>query len=101
MEPGNVLNIDSLTKNWRDKDSVILHASFQLLKDFVEKEDCDVQETDWDADERLRSAKVEIDELYRWWLSYIKTHSLDDEGDYELENDMLIRLIKVRWALWT
>lgn len=36
MEPANVLKIESLPASWRDKDDVILHACFQLLKDFVE-----------------------------------------------------------------
>jgi hypothetical protein len=33
MEPSNILKIDTLDDSWRDKDSVMLHACFQLLKD--------------------------------------------------------------------
>jgi len=53
MEPSNILKIDTLDKNWRDKDSVMLHACFQLLKDCVEKENLlDETITDWNADEK-------------------------------------------------
>ena len=38
MQPANILKISSLGNGWRDKDSVLLHACFQLLSDFVEQE---------------------------------------------------------------
>lgn len=37
MEPANVLKIESLSEDWCDKDVVILHACFQMLKDYIEK----------------------------------------------------------------
>jgi len=64
MEPSNILKIDTLDENWRDKDSVMLHACFQLLKDCVEKENLLSGHTDWKADERHREAKKEIKELF-------------------------------------
>jgi len=100
MEPSNILKIDTLDENWRDKDSVMLHASFQLLKDCVEKENLLSGHTDWDADERHRIAKQEIEELYNWWLSY-KESNIPDNESYEIETKMLVRLIQIRWALWT
>jgi hypothetical protein len=101
MEPGHLLKIDSLSEDWRDKDSVMLHACFQLLKDFVEKEDVQHMKNNWDADEKHIAAKAEIDELYKWWISYSENCSVLDDKKYELENTMLIRLINIRWALWT
>jgi len=100
MEPSNILKIDTLDENWQDKDSVMLHACFQLLKDCVEKEKLLDEDTDWEADEKYRNTKVEIKELYNWWLSYIESDIFDD-GNYEKETMMLIRLITIRWALWT
>ncbi len=100
MEPSNILKIDSLSEEWCDKDSVMLHACFQLLKDFIEKEDIQHSRNDWNADEKHIAAKSEIDELYNWWASYSES-GVPDEDSFELENSMLIRLIKVRWALWT
>ena len=100
MEPSNMLNIETLSEEWSDKDSVMLHACFQLLKDFVEKEDIQHRRNSWCADEKRISAKTEIDELYNWWVSYSVSDVLDEDS-YELENTMLFRLIKVRWALWT
>lgn len=100
MEPGSILKIDSLDENWRDKDSVMLHACFQILKDCVEKENLLEGHSDWNADERHSTAKKEIEELYNWWLSYVEA-DIPDEQSYEIETKMLERLINVRWALWT
>ena len=50
MKPGNILKIDTLNGGWRDKDSVMLHACFQLLSDCIEKEGLLSGHTNWDAD---------------------------------------------------
>jgi hypothetical protein len=99
MEPSNNLKIDTLDENWRDKDSVMLHACFQLLKDCVEKESLLDGHTDWAADEKHCLAKKEIEELYDWWLSYTESDIPDDES-FDIETKMLVRLVKIRWALW-
>lgn len=99
MKPSNILKIDTLDENWRDKDSIMLHACFQLLKDCVEKENLLDGHTDWDTDEKHSLAKKEIEELYNWWLSYTESDVPDDEA-YKIETKMLIRLVKARWALW-
>ncbi len=49
MTPGNNLSIQSLNQDWCDKDVVMLHACFQLLKDCVEKEDLLSGHIDWKA----------------------------------------------------
>ncbi len=100
MQPSNTLIITSLDENWRDKDSVMLHACFQLLKDCVEQENLLSGHTDWDADDLHRNAKIEIEELYQWWHSYTEAY-LPNARNYELDTSYLIRLIKIRWALWT
>ncbi len=100
MQPGNVLKIESLGEDWRDKDSVMLHACFQLLKDCVEKEDLLLGHIDWNSDDAHRLAKAELEDLYRWWLSY-KEADIPEPGHYEVETSYLVRLVKVRWALWT
>ncbi|MBL4774078.1 MAG: hypothetical protein JKX98_10960 [Alcanivoracaceae bacterium] len=100
MEPSNLLKIETLDCRWRDKDSVILHACFQLLKDCVEKENLLDGHVIWDEDEKHKLVKKEIDELYQWWLSYKEPDTLTSNS-YEKENEMLIRLIEIRWALWT
>lgn len=103
MEPANVLKIESLPDGWRDKDDVILHACFQLLKDFVEEEKEMIEIIDWEHNEEHKQAKLEIFFLYNWW-----TERFHDESDfekikqqYEEENQMLKRLIDVRKYLWT
>ncbi|MFC1975962.1 hypothetical protein ACFLXQ_06155 [Chloroflexota bacterium] len=104
MEPANILKIESLDSGWCDKDQVMLHACFQLLKDCIEKENLLNGDTDWEHDEKHRNAKVELTTLYKWWIERVKN---DDEIDpltsvqFDEDSEMLIRLINVRWALWT
>ncbi|WP_045856726.1 hypothetical protein [Teredinibacter purpureus] len=100
MEPGNILKIETLDDGWRDKDSIMLHACFQLLSDCINKEELLSGHTDWEADEKHRAAKSEIEELYVWWQSYKERDIPNDDG-YEEETKMLLRLINIRWALWT
>jgi hypothetical protein len=103
MQPSNILKIDSLNEHWRDKDSVMLHACFQLLKDCVEKENLLTGDIDWTGDEKHRQVKVELDELYSWWLTRqeIQDQYGLDEQQYKEDDSMLHRLVSIRWVLWT
>jgi len=60
MELGNHLKIESLNPEWRGKDSVMLHACFQLLKDAVEQERL-MTDIDWDTSDINRATKKEIE----------------------------------------
>ncbi len=51
---------------WHDKDEILLHAAFQLLVDYVEREK-PAKRIDWSWDARHRKAWKEIMSLYRWW----------------------------------
>ncbi len=102
MEPANVLKIESLPNGWRDKDDVIFHACFQLLKDFVEQEKEIIEQIDWKHTEETKKAKEEIDFLYNWWLGRVKEDILTlEEKQYLEDNGMLNRLIKIRKHLWS
>ncbi|HLP19716.1 MAG TPA: hypothetical protein VK174_05415 [Chitinophagales bacterium] len=102
MEVCNEIKIGSLNDGWHDKDEIMLHACFQLLKDFVEKENLDI--IDWAANAEHEVARKEIQTLYEWWnkklLSLPGTVGIDKK-EYEEENEMLFRLIKIREYLWT
>lgn len=103
MEPANLLKIETLSDSWCDKDDVILHACFQLLKDFVEQEKEMFEIIDWNHTEENKLAKAEIDFLYNWWIN--RNHDEDDldkiNEQYQEDNQMLKRLIDVRKHLWT
>lgn len=101
MERANVLKIESLPDSWRDKDVIILHACFQLLKDFVQQEREMIEILDWESDEETKTAKLEIDFLYNWWLKRVDKENDLDEKQYEEDNQMLMKLIKIRKYLWT
>ena len=104
MRNPNTLHIDTINADWCDKDIVLLHACFQLLTDCIEKEDLNGM-TDWTQDEKFASAKLEIDLLYNWWKERVKSEMGERLGlsdkQYEQDNKMLIRLIKIRKYLWT
>lgn len=60
-----LLKLRSLPDQWIDKDQLILHAAFQLLQDFVEREKA--ERIAWNHDSRSAKAWREIRSLYRWW----------------------------------
>lgn len=88
-------------KIWRDKDLIMLHACFQLLKDCVEQEDvlnhCNY-EVHKDFVDECRA-------LYEWWESWLEKekniNNFKSFSDEEEEQEMLLRLIKIRQFLWT
>lgn len=103
MQPANVLKIESLSDDWCDKDEVILHACFQILKDFVEQEKEMIEVIDWEHTEEAKNAKSEIDVLYKWWMGRFQNEEIFDKikEQYEEDNQMLKRLVDVRIHLWT
>lgn len=106
MEKPAILNITTLTNEWVDKDIILLHACFQLLTNFVEQENPFTGHVEWDNDEEHQHAKHEILKLYDWWTSrkiLCTTEGTDifEKSQYEEDNTMLIRLVKIRQFLWT
>ena len=61
-----LLKITTLDKGWYDRDDILLHAAFQVLVDFVEREHPD-RTTDWNADAVYKHVWKEIQSLYKWW----------------------------------
>lgn len=120
----HVLKFRDLEPGWCDVDGRMLHACFDLLCDYAEKEDPGFAglKYQWtyrrDQEEApdhictevdIASAKHIYDEavyLYEWWKS---TLPLRKSGDYDsvdgrdaaVDDDNLIRLIKIRRYLWT
>jgi hypothetical protein len=106
MKPGNILKIETLGSDWCDKDTVMLHACFQLLTDCIQKEKL-FEMTDFDHSEHFQQVKKEIDELNTWWQDRVQMEQ-DNRFDPALEKDqyakdteMLVRLVKIREYLWT
>ena len=93
-----ILKIESLpsSKIWYDRDTIMLHACFQILKDCVEKEHVDTHCN-------YESHKDFVDEvrfLYKWWNERIEDTDYDDAQMKE-DDEMLMRLMKIRTSLWT
>ena len=104
----NVVVCRALPPTWQDRDYLLLYAAFQLLEDFVKKE----QPWEWagdvyavyivDCDEEMardREATWKtVHELYDWWK---KRKNDDSHDDYDEDSAMLHKLIDVRGCLWT
>ena len=90
------LKIESLpdSKNWIDRDCIMLHACFQILVDAIEKEEVD---THCDYEEHKENVD-EIRFLYKWWINRKEDDSIESDKE---DDEMLIRLMKVRTFLWT
>lgn len=93
-----ILKIESLvpkSQKWIDRDEIMLHACFQILKDCVEKEQVD---THWDYDTHKETVD-EIRFLYKWWNERVKQLTTIEQS--KEDDAMLIRLMKIRNFLWT
>lgn len=104
----NTVICRSLPPTWQDRDYLLLYAAFQILEDFIEKE----QPWQYKGDVYAAYAKEcgkeyarirdlewqDIRLLYNWW----KTRKDDpDYDDYEGDNCRLHQLIYIRQNLWT
>jgi len=76
-----VLKISSLEKGFCDRDYLLLHAAFQVLVDFVEKEKPG-KAINWNSDKGHRRAWKEIESLYKWWTKVrpARKSPLDEKG---------------------
>jgi hypothetical protein len=94
------LKIHSLQSGWCDKDEILLHACFQCLVDFIEKEP--LHSTDWNSDNAHKFARKEMNTLYKWWKKRSKKISNPNHiKEYSKDNEYLKRLITIRKFLWT
>lgn len=89
------LAIESLpsSKFWIDRDEIMLHSCFQILKDCVEKENI--------CEDPFKNKDIikEIKFLYKWWNK--RNKSLYTDKQIIEDESMLLRLIKIRTSLWT
>ncbi len=60
------LKIHSLENSWCDRDKLLLHADFQILVDYVDKESPGTL-VDWNSSKELKKAWDNICNLYEWW----------------------------------
>lgn len=86
-----------LPPGYYDKPELILHASFSLLANFVEREKPG-EHIDWSHDDPHQKAWSEIQDLYQWWQKRCVDESPDADAD---DQNKLHRLIDVRKYLWT
>lgn len=79
---------------WIDRDCIMLYACFQILKDCVEKENID-NHCNYEYHKEFVD---EVRFLYNWWM---KRKDEDCSDDTKIDDEMLIRLMKIRTQLWT
>jgi len=92
------LKITSLPNinKWIDRDELMLHSCFQILQDFIEKEK-GVVHCNYEAHKDFVD---ELRFLNNWWQTRKLGSNHDDEDD-KVDDEMLIRLMKIRKSLWT
>lgn len=120
--PYNVLRIPSLPRTWSDRDEVLLHTCFQILIDYVEKEDTwilsdiDKEIEKEEADEynigwhrQHKENHLKLRELYFWGKNdlprlYEITSNMSYKEEQEFEKEItnkLKTLVELRGYLWT
>lgn len=75
-----------------ERDTIMLHACFQVLTDSVDEDGVDL------VVEYNKYHKVFVDEvrfLYAWWKK-----RKEFEGEMVEDNEMLLRLMTIREQLW-
>lgn len=120
--PHNVIKIKTLNCHWHDRDYLLIHSMFQVLNDYVDKEK-PFETIFWDHDEGHINAAKEIKALLHWW-NYLRPcrkehymmvpiqysdilnracgeHSKAEKIWEKEDEEMMIRLIKIRRFLWT
>lgn len=120
FDPYNVIKIKTLGIHYCDPDEQMLHANFQILTDFVENQikwgkesghdyfdlSEDIKQAEYEDEinqlKRHQTDRDELMALYNWWKKYSKDEidSLDSIEAYEIEEEMLIRLMKIRGCIW-
>lgn len=92
-----ILKIESLppSKDWIDRDEIMLHACFQILQDCMEKEKVDTH-CNYEAHKDFVD---EVRFLNKWWKKRKKGERCSDQ--MKEDDKMLIRLMKIRTSLWT
>jgi hypothetical protein len=98
----HVLRPSSLAPGYHDPDERILHACMDELKTYYEH---GAPNVDWQSDKYHENVYNELTDIYNWWT---KTYAnRNDEPNVHVmknyrqqEQDMLIRLMKIRTALW-
>lgn len=100
-----ILKIHSLppSTQWVDRDEIMLHACFQVLKDCVEKENLIPKDSvETECEDKVHEKYVdEARFLYNWW-----NQRTNNDDNYTIEqtkedDEMLIRLMNIRTFLWT
>lgn len=110
----------TLTLNYHDADTLILHSVMQILTDFYEDQ-IKTKRINWEATARYKDVYNQMEEIYYWWKDYndikkslwdipdlpepeysnyiheaqMKESKLEDQAD-----EMLIKLMKIRQFLW-
>jgi len=119
------LTIDSLKPSsnevWYDRDTIMLHAAFQCLVDFIDREKPEEislyanlafynkpmpeEEKKHLHGEDYQKAIDQWKEVYAlkdWWVDYVagKFEKLDPIAEYEMEQEKFLSLVRLRGHLW-
>lgn len=110
----NVVKCRRLGPTWCDRDHLLVHAVFQILTDFIDKEKpwqfeasdkeiIDAYSGDGFGDMTYASTELanwtELKRLYFWWKGF---DPMDDyHGSWDTITENMVRVIRLRKYLWT
>jgi hypothetical protein len=102
----NVVVCHALPPTWVDRDTLLLHAAFQILADFIEKEEPWEFKASWmELNQSYGGKKANdwqrIQILYRWWKVRLKSELDDEDAQRKEDTAMLHRLVNLRGYFWT
>jgi hypothetical protein len=94
----NVIKISTLNRHWHDRNEILEHTIFQILRDFINKE--------------LRNGHIELGDeetelmnildWWDWYRNYIDTVNYDEEQELKkVLEGKLKRIIELRGYMWT
>ena len=92
------INIRSLEDDWIDRDEIILHVCFEMLRESIENERLFAHH---DLPEGIEK---QMSDLYEWWK--LRKGQIDSDAypepecQYDIDNDKLIELVHLRKYLW-
>ncbi len=95
------LKIKTLEPQYYDVDTVMLHACFNLLVTYIEDETPDYVDIKSYNTNKQNLYLAEAHALYYWWKYRRTISSLQVQDQFDIDNQMLKRLIEIRHTLWT
>lgn len=94
----NVVKISTLNRHWHDRNEILEHTIFQILRDFINKE-LKIGHIELGDEE---TELMNILDWWDWYRNYIDTVNYDEEQELKkVLEGKLKRIVELRGYMWT